>query len=513
MKVAVYNRYWASAGGGERHAGRLAELLCRDGAQVDLIGPERVALDVLGEHLALDLSGVAMRVVPDDGDVLLTEVSAEYDLFVNASYMSRLAPRAGRNLYLCYFPTPSDHDLSAVRRWLTRRLGPGLARRHHPFDHGLGWFPPEGGHRRTWAWTNGAGSLILPAGIEPELRFDLARIGQPGQVDVTVTDATGRQWAQLCAGPRFAPHRIRVGVDSSGTVVQLRSATFQPGDGDSRTLGVAVSRLRVGAGRSPAGWLAMRFPWLLRDPANVSFVTAYERILANSEFTRSWVRRLWGVDATVLFPPIRLDPLPPAAAREPVIAVVGRFIGPGNGHCKRQLEMVRIFGRLHRSGALPGWRMTLLGGCEPGQQRYLDEVRRAAAGLPVQVVANAPRAQVEALLSAAAIFWSATGLGEDEQRRPWTFEHFGITTVEAMSGGCVPVVLDKAGQREIVRDGVDGFRWRVPAELAQRTVTLAGDPALSSRLSAAARERAIEFSEAAFDARWRSIAAEIGIYG
>ena len=39
------------------------------------------------------------------------------------------------------------------------------------------------------------------------------------------------------------------------------------------------------------------------------------------------------------------------------------------------------------------------------------------------------------------------------------FEHFGITTVEAMAAGCVPVVIDKADQREIVRHVTDGYRW------------------------------------------------------
>ncbi len=68
-------------------------------------------------------------------------------------------------------------------------------------------------------------------------------------------------------------------------------------------------------------------------------------------------------------------------------------------------------------------------------------------------------------MSTASIFWSATGLGEDEERAPWAQEHFGMTTAEAMAGGCVPVVIDRAGQREIVREGVNGFRWSTPAEL------------------------------------------------
>jgi glycosyltransferase involved in cell wall biosynthesis len=511
VKAAVYNRHWASFGGGERHAGRIAAVLAADGAEVDVVGPEPVDLALLGERLALNLSGVRMRVVPDDGDWMLAEVSREYDLFVNGSYMSRLVPHARRNIYLCYFPTPADHDLSSLRRWLIRRLGPIFAQSRRSFDHGLGWFPREGGHRRSWTWTNGDATIILGAGTQPVVEFDLARVGGREEVELRIEDAAGRQWAQLRAGAKFTRHRIQVGDSAGGTAVRFRSGTFVPGDGDNRTLGVAVSRLRVGAGRSLTGWVTFHFPWLLRDPGNVDFVTAYDRILANSEFTRSWIERLWGVDAAVLFPPIRLDPLPPAAERARVIASVGRFFAPGFGHSKRQLEMVKAFGALHRSGALPGWRMRVLGGCEKTQEPYLTQVRSAAVGLPVEIVPNASRADVEALLSSAAIFWSATGLGQHEERRPWTLEHFGITTVEAMSGGCVPVVIDKAGHKEIVRDGVDGFRWADLAGLRSATLALAGDPDLLRRMSAAARLRAAEFSEEAFDARFRAIAAQLGI--
>jgi glycosyltransferase involved in cell wall biosynthesis len=91
------------------------------------------------------------------------------------------------------------------------------------------------------------------------------------------------------------------------------------------------------------------------------------------------------------------------------------------------------------------------------------------------------------------------------------FEHFGITTVEAMAAGCVPVVIDKAGQREIVRHGTDGYRWTTLPELEALTRTVAADEALRARLAASAVERAGAFSEEAFAARWREIAAGLGI--
>jgi glycosyltransferase involved in cell wall biosynthesis len=169
--------------------------------------------------------------------------------------------------------------------------------------------------------------------------------------------------------------------------------------------------------------------------------------------------------------------------------------------------MVRWFGDLHRSGRLPGWRLHVVGGCERSQEPYLAKIRAAAKGLPVDITANAPRSLVQQLLSSSAIFWSATGWGEDNEARPWAAEHFGMTTVEAMAGGCVPVVIDLAGQREIVKDGVVGFRWSTPEQLLDLTVRVARDPELRDRLSIAAVADAQQFSEQAFARRWSDIAA------
>jgi glycosyltransferase involved in cell wall biosynthesis len=248
----------------------------------------------------------------------------------------------------------------------------------------------------------------------------------------------------------------------------------------------------------------------MRDPNDRSFLRCYDRILANSEYTRGWIRRLWGVDSEPLFPPIRVDELHPGRKDRKVLTV-GRFFAPGSGHCKKQLEQVEAFGRMVRRGGLDGWQLHVVGGVEPAHRPYLTKVRKAAQGLPVFVHANAPRALVNELFATSSIFWSATGYGEDEEREPWAFEHFGITTVEAMAAECVPVVIDKAGQRETVRDSVDGYRWSSLEELEAHTRELVADEALRERMAKSAGGRAQQFSEKAFAARWHDIAGGLGL--
>lgn len=489
-RAAVYNRYWPSKGGGERHAAKVAEVLARDGWAVDLVGHAAFDRDDLAEHLALDLSRCDIRLVPYRGDATVAALSESYDLFVNASHMSRVRARARRNVLLCYFPTPLDFADPWWRRLAVRGIGP-LVRGRDAFPNEDGWHPPEGGLFHAWAWTNGDAVLRPRA---RRLAFDVARLGGPATT-LRVTDESGRTLATVGAGARFAPVRVEP-VDGP---VHLLSDTYVL-DGESRELGVAVARASTVRSR-----IARQWPWLLVDPADTSFLASYQLVLANSEFTREWMRRLWHTDAEVLLPPVRVDGIAPSRERDRTIVTVGRFFPPGSGHAKRQHEMVRMFGDLVRAGRLPGWTLHVVGGCEPRGEPYLATVRAAAAGLPVEIHANAPRDVVDALLARGSVFWSATGLGEREDAAPWNQEHFGMTTVEAMAGGCVPVVIDRAGQREIVRDGVDGYRWATPAALGERTVRVATDEALRARLAASAVARAAEFSDAAFERRWRAL--------
>jgi glycosyltransferase involved in cell wall biosynthesis len=77
-----------------------------------------------------------------------------------------------------------------------------------------------------------------------------------------------------------------------------------------------------------------------------------------------------------------------------------------------------------------------------------------------------------------------------------TPEGFGQVVVEGMAAGCAVVASAAGGPAEVITDGVDGLLYR-PGDvegLAQVLVRLAADPPLRSRLGAAARQRASDFT-------------------
>lgn len=92
------------------------------------------------------------------------------------------------------------------------------------------------------------------------------------------------------------------------------------------------------------------------------------------------------------------------------------------------------------------------------------------------------------------------------------FEGAPLTVQEAMSYGCPVISYDlRYGPADIIEDGVSGLL--VPygdrTAMADRIVATLQDPALLLRLSAAARERAADFSEPAFAARWSALFREL----
>jgi glycosyltransferase involved in cell wall biosynthesis len=226
-------------------------------------------------------------------------------------------------------------------------------------------------------------------------------------------------------------------------------------------------------------------------------LAGYQVRLANSLFTRKWAKRRWGVDCDVLHSPADTSICP--LEKHNVILSVGRFFT--TGHSKKQVEMVLAFRQMLADSGAAGWEYVCAGGLQernPLDRAYFQRVREAAQGSPVHVLANVPRDELKGLYAKAKIFWHAAGLGEDEHSAPELAEHFGITTVEAMAGGCVPVVIRKGGQPEIVEHGVSGFLWDTIGELHTYTQRLLSDETLRARMSAAAFTRAQRFSRGRF---------------
>lgn len=195
-----------------------------------------------------------------------------------------------------------------------------------------------------------------------------------------------------------------------------------------------------------------------------------DQIICNSFFTKGIIDREYGIESIVIYPPVPVSQIK-SKRKENFILSVGRFsqLKQNKGH----EVLIKAFKKLI-DGGCGGWKMILAGGVEVGVGDYIERLRKLTEGYPIEIIKSPDFKSLKDLYGKARIFWSASGFGEDEEKSPEKVEHFGMTVVEAMAGGAVPLVYDAGGHREIITDGVDGFLWHNTHELIEKTNEVLG---------------------------------------
>ncbi len=218
----------------------------------------------------------------------------------------------------------------------------------------------------------------------------------------------------------------------------------------------------------------------------------YHAVVCNSEFTKHLLDARVSSHALVIYPPVR-PVLTDDGKKENIIVSVGRFTGFHTA--KKQHVLIEAFAQGLKDKKLNGWKLILAGVLLPSDQDYFDKLKEMAKGLPITFEANNSHNSLIDYYQKSKIYWHAAGYGETDPR--W-MEHFGITTVEAMSAGAVPVVFAGGGQQEIVEEGASGYLWHTIDELIERTTEMMRDTRKREAMRMQAQKRALTFHESKF---------------
>jgi alpha-1,2-mannosyltransferase len=219
---------------------------------------------------------------------------------------------------------------------------------------------------------------------------------------------------------------------------------------------------------------------LYYGPASAYYRNRVRRVrslLSVSDFTRGFVRKNWGRDSVTLYPPCPVDDFSEFSevkSRENLVVTIGRIVPEKRFHLF--VELARL---------VPKTRFVAVGSLPYESSAYYERLKRTAPENVSFVLS--PLRKVKDLLGRSMAY---VHCAENE--------HFGITIVEAMAAGCVPIVHDSGGPREIVTGDV-GFRWRGLSNAARQISLLAENDNLRRRLSAASSTRAKEFRPEVFE--------------
>lgn len=217
-----------------------------------------------------------------------------------------------------------------------------------------------------------------------------------------------------------------------------------------------------------------------------------KKILCNSYFTKSFIDKKLNVESDILYPPINLNVVK-NIKKENIILHVGRFDVDFQGsNYKKQDVMVKVFKKMIDSG-LKDWKFVIVVGIMDKNKAVLNKLKEMSKGYPIEIIENPSNETLWESYSKAKIYWHATGYGENLQKYPEKAEHFGMSTVEAMGSGAVPVVINAGGQREIVENGKNGYLWDTLEDFAKKTENLITNEKLWKEMSENAVKKCEKF--------------------
>lgn len=234
------------------------------------------------------------------------------------------------------------------------------------------------------------------------------------------------------------------------------------------------------------------------DELRLSHVGSKSILIANSRFIQAILRRGMNRSSILLYPPVEVEVFREASEgvekRRGMVVVVSR-VRPG----KKLGVMLKIAKLVEDAEFL------LLAIADRGSKDTLEKLRGLTELLDVEdrvrILVNQPfRRYVEALASASVYLHTQPS------------EAFGISVVEAMAAGCVPIVPRSGGPWIDIlsgRQGLYGFSYRDVHEAACKVKMLIENGCLRREVAVRASLRASDFDRSIFEAKGLSIVEKI----
>jgi glycosyltransferase involved in cell wall biosynthesis len=207
-------------------------------------------------------------------------------------------------------------------------------------------------------------------------------------------------------------------------------------------------------------------------------------LLTNSKFTQQIVRKYLRRNSLVLHPPVDVQSYARVNVKsENLVVTVSKFTP------KRCLHRVPLIARNTQNA-----RFIIVGGADEYSIETIANLQELIREQDVQdrvvLMPNVQRSKLMELLVRAKVYLHVM-----------PSEHFGISIVEAMAAGCVPVVHRSGGPWLDILDqnqGKYGFSYETPEKAAYLINNILRDERLRSEVSHAAQKRSFEYDESAF---------------
>jgi len=220
-------------------------------------------------------------------------------------------------------------------------------------------------------------------------------------------------------------------------------------------------------------------------------------LLTNSKFMQEIVRVSLNRIPIVVYPPVDTETFSRCSKvhkDDSLVAIVASYAP------KRHLEQVALIAKYAKNA-----RFVVIGKTNEYSSGTLENLKDRITALGVEdrviLLKNVPFEELLVVLSKAKVYLHVMPC-----------DHFGISVVEAMASGCVPVVHRSGGPwTDILEEeqGTCGFSYLNPIEAANQIEDLILDENLRSTIAAKASYRAKKFDKSVFMRRVAEVVEEI----
>lgn len=220
-------------------------------------------------------------------------------------------------------------------------------------------------------------------------------------------------------------------------------------------------------------------------------------LLTNSKFIEAIISKSLSRQAMVIYPPVDVEKFTPLfrrRERKDLVVTVSRF-RPG-----KNLEVIPKIAKLVVTS-----KFVIIGPSDKASEATIKKItglaRRLGVQDKVQVLTNAPQSVLLQILSEAKVLLHTQ-----------FFEAFGMSVVEAMAAGCVPIVPNIGGPwLDILEQehGTYGYSYGSLMEAAEKIDLLMKNEELRHKVSARANKRATTFTTPLFERKISQIVEQV----
>ncbi len=458
----IYDKWLHSLGGGEVVACNMAKILKDSGYDVTFIGGKKVSIKAIKDKLGIDLTGINFTEIWND-ELRLKDFTQDKDLFINLTFIDYSQGFAKKNIYFTHFPSKTYNnirgfiDINFVYPFLIKVLRPieflskpkSITMVHNrlmytleePIDIAFSFLDNRKIYRirfsiffesffklifQSFSWKIQSAQIISQQ-IKVDHHFNVVHY----YINIKPNYSTVKLHLELDKHfvKTFYYNRVYLLYPRALPTYPVFSYFFK------KIYERINNKLRTGL-----------FVNVLRR------LNTYQVVLANSKFTKYFIKKYWKKNSTILYPPVellfnkyRLNNI----KKNDWITSVGRFFTLGHG--KKQEVLIEAFKRLYNMG-YRDWQLHLIGGVgdESSSTAFVKKIQEEAKNYPIYFHFNPEREEVEQILLHSKIYWHATGFGENEKKNPIKFEHFGIAPIEAIGAKNIPILYNGGGLKEII---------------------------------------------------------------